>query len=70
MTRSTSEVPQDLIGLSKAGSLVGFNAQTVRRMISRGELTGYRVGRASNAPVMVSTAEVLGLVQRIPAVGQ
>jgi excisionase family DNA binding protein len=62
-------VPRDLIPLTEAGTLVGLNRQTVRRMISRGHLAGYRVGVASNAPVLVSRAEVLSLVEPIPAAG-
>jgi excisionase family DNA binding protein len=62
--------PRDLIGLEEAGDLLGMSKYTVRRMISRGDLTGYRVGSSPNSPIKVSAAEVRGVPQKIPATGQ
>lgn len=37
--------PADLIGLTEAAQMLGISRWTLRRMIDRGEVTGYRVGR-------------------------
>lgn len=57
--------PTDLIGLTEAGRRLGVSRRTLRRMIDRGELPGYRVGRL----VKVSAREVDRVARRIPPAG-
>ncbi|GAA4016083.1 helix-turn-helix domain-containing protein [Streptomyces plumbiresistens] len=57
--------PHDLIGLTEAARLLGSSRWTVRRMINRGELPGYRVGRL----IKVSARDVDRAARRIPPAG-
>jgi excisionase family DNA binding protein len=54
--------PTDLIGLTEAGRRLGVSRRTLRRMIDRGELPGYRVGRL----IKVSARDVDRTARRIP----
>lgn len=60
-------IPRDLVSLDEAGSVLDVSKWTVRRMISRGELAGYKVGRAPNSPIRVSESEVRRMARQIPA---
>lgn len=53
-----------LIPLSEAASLVKYHRKTVRRWISQGKLTGYRV---ADNQIRIDRAELLGLVRPVPA---
>lgn len=53
-------VPSDLIGPSEAAAILHVTDKTVRAMIRRGELTGYRV---TNGLTRVSEAAVRGHVR-------
>lgn len=57
--------PTDLISLTDAGRRLGISRRTLRRMIDRGELPGYRVGRL----VKVSARDVDRVARRIPPAG-
>jgi excisionase family DNA binding protein len=49
-----------------AARRLGVSSRTVRRMISRGEITGYRVGKRL---LRVYPADVESAVHRIPTAG-
>lgn len=52
----------DLISLAEAGELMGCCDRTIRRRISSGELTGYRIGRTGRV-IRVKRSDVLGLLR-------
>lgn len=52
--------------LAAAAELLQCHPRTVRRMVSRGELAGYRVG--AGRMIRVDLNEVDQLLQRIPTV--
>lgn len=49
--------------ISWASKTLGVSSDTIRRMISRGELTGYKVGRS----IRLNEADVYAVIHRIPA---
>lgn len=51
----SNELPRDLIPLAEAAARLGVSKDTVRRMIKRGDLPGYRVGLRM---IRVSAADV------------
>ncbi|WP_280359331.1 helix-turn-helix domain-containing protein [Nocardia otitidiscaviarum] len=53
-----------LIPLSEGGELVKVHPKTLRRWISQGKLTGYRL--ASNQ-IRINRSELLGLARPLPA---
>jgi excisionase family DNA binding protein len=53
------------VSLTEAADYLSVSPRTVRRMISRGELRGYRVGNAGL--LRVDMGEVQSLVREIPA---
>jgi excisionase family DNA binding protein len=66
MSRATrSESIPALLSLSEAAERLAVSTRTLRRMIARGELVGFRVGRT----VRVRAEDVQALVQRIPTGG-
>lgn len=57
--------PTDLIGTTEAGRRLGVGRWLIRKMIDRGELVGYRVGRL----IKVSARDVDRTARRIPPAG-
>lgn len=59
-------VPEEFepVTVSWAAEKTGTSNDTIRRMISRGELHGYRVGRS----IRLNKTDVLNLIQPIPTV--
>lgn len=55
----TPSMPDDLVSLTQAGSLISVTRWTIRRMITNGTLTGYTVGLMPR----VSASEVRSLVR-------
>lgn len=53
-----------LIPLSEGAELVRYHPKTLRRWISQGKLTGYRV---ADNQIRINRSELLGLVRRVPA---
>lgn len=51
----SNELPRDLIPLAEAAARLGVSKDTVRRMIKRGDIPGYRVGLRM---IRVSAADV------------
>lgn len=54
------------IPADEAAARLSVDKKTIRRMISRGELTGYRVGPRL---IRVDTAELEALLRPIPTAG-
>jgi excisionase family DNA binding protein len=54
------------ITVDAAAEMLSVSPRTIRRMISRGELAGYRLGPRL---LRVDEAEVQALLRRIPTVG-
>jgi excisionase family DNA binding protein len=59
------DVPHDLISLAEAAKILHVHGRTIRRKITTGEITGYKIGQL----VRVSRSELLGTVRTIPARG-
>ncbi|MBF6329779.1 helix-turn-helix domain-containing protein [Nocardia transvalensis] len=57
----------DLIRLSEGAELVDVHVRTLRRWISQGKLTGYRL--VSNQ-IRINRAELLGLIRPVTATTQ
>ena len=55
-----------MIGLEEAAEIIGCHPRTIRRRISEGRLTGYRVGMRI---LRVDQAEVEKLLRAIPTGG-
>lgn len=55
-----------LESIPHAADYVGVSSKTIRRMISRGELTGYRVGPRI---IRVDLNQLDGLLRPIPTAG-
>lgn len=53
--------PGDLISLAEASRILGVSWWTARRMVTRGDVTGYQVGRR----IKVSEAAVRASVHRV-----
>lgn len=53
-------------GLTLAAEYLGCSEKHLRRMIARGEITGYRLGSRS---IRVDLDELDALLKRIPAAG-
>lgn len=53
------------ITIAEAARILGLSTDTVRRRISEGELTAYRVGRGPKAPIRLDLAEVLGYARPV-----
>ena len=53
------------ISLEDAGGILGLSTSTIRRYIGSGILPGFKV---AGKTIRVREADVLGLVERIPAV--
>ena len=67
--RSTTpepRTPRQFISLNEASARLGVAPRTIRRMISRGELTGYRVGTRI---LRVDGAQVDSALRKIPSAG-
>lgn len=62
----TDELPARLGSVSEGAAMVGVSPRTVRRYISAGRLTGYRVGPRL---LKVDLDELRTLVHPIPTVG-
>ncbi|MGW4991890.1 helix-turn-helix domain-containing protein [Streptomyces mirabilis] len=60
-------VPADLIGPGQAAEILHVTDKTIRKMVHRGELTGYRV---TNGLTKVSEAEVRAHVRAVPLAGR
>lgn len=61
---ATTENAVVLKPVSWAATTLGVSQDTVRRMISRGDLQGYKVGRS----LRVNEADVYAVIQPIPTV--
>ena len=46
------------ISITEAAQVLGIDHQTVRRMISRGELPAYRIGAGPRAPIRLDIEDV------------
>jgi excisionase family DNA binding protein len=66
-TATTRTATSAYVSLVEAGDVLGVHSRTIRRYISEGRLTGYRIGPRL---VKVKLADLDGLMHRIPAVGQ
>jgi excisionase family DNA binding protein len=55
------------IGLQGAAAYLDVNPMTIRRMIARGQLTGYRLGGASGRLIKVRVADLDALMSPIGA---
>ncbi len=55
-----------LISINQAADRLGVNPKTIRRMISAGHLTAYRVG---NKLVRLDLNDVDGMLREIPTAG-
>ena len=61
------------ITIADAARILGVSTDTVRRRISGGELTAYRVGRGPKAPIRLDLVEVSDYarpIQTAKAVGR
>ena len=67
ITPAHDAVPTRLVSLKEAADVLGVTPITVRRMISRGDLRGFRVGSGPKAPIRVDLSEAL---RPIPAVSR
>lgn len=47
MARSTTHATRRLVGLTEAAAYAGASTKTIRRRISDGTITGYRMGAKS-----------------------
>lgn len=52
---------------AQAGERIGVTDRTIRNLVSRGELKGYRLG--SGRTIRIDADELDALLQPIPAVG-
>lgn len=66
MPKSTDAKPLELVSLNEAAEYLGVTPLTVRRMISRGDLRGYKLGSGPKAPIRV---DLTGALRPIPAAG-
>ena len=57
MTQQARTTDRRWLSLSEAGEVLGLRARTIRRMIARGEIRGYTVGRTRNVRVLRSDVE-------------
>lgn len=57
------------ITIADAAQILGLSKDTVRRRISDGELTAYRLGRGPKAPIRLDLREVSAYARPIPTVG-
>ena len=65
-TKEIAQLIQDhgvYLSVPQAAELVAVSAKTINRMIQRGELHAYQIGKARI--VRVKTADVLDLVQQV-----
>lgn len=62
----TNPIPRRWITPDEAAERLGCTTRTVRNMIARGELTGYRLGTRS---IRLDIDEVDDLLRRIPTTG-
>jgi excisionase family DNA binding protein len=58
--------PRRLVSLAEAAARVGCNSKTIRRRISDGSLTGFRLGPRM---IRVDADELDSLMRRIPTAG-
>jgi excisionase family DNA binding protein len=61
--KSRTTLSRHLISINQAADRLGVNPRTIRRMVSRGQLTAYRVG---NKIVRLDSDDVDALPHRIP----
>jgi excisionase family DNA binding protein len=64
--KSRTTLSRHLISINQAADRLGVNPKTIRRLISSGRLTAYRVG---NRLVRVDLDDVDGLLREIPTAG-
>jgi excisionase family DNA binding protein len=57
------------ITLQDAAEHLSVSTRTIRRLISSGQLPGYRIGGPRGRLLRVELADVDGLVRRIPTAG-
>lgn len=56
------------ITIGDAARILGVSKDTIRRMISAGELTAYRIGSGSRAPIRLDVDDVEQLARPIATV--
>lgn len=67
---STPTEPRSLVSIQAAAEYLGCSPLTVRRMISRGEIAGFRIGTGQRAPIRVDLAQIENeVLHSIPAAG-
>lgn len=57
------------IGIAEAADVLGVSKDTIRRMISSGEIPAYRIGRKVNAPIRLNLEDVEACARPIPTAG-
>lgn len=66
MARSATTATRRLVSIGQAAEYAGVSSKTIRRRISDGSLTGYRMGPRL---IRVDLNELDDLLRPIPAVG-
>lgn len=54
------------ISIGEAAEQLGVSKDTVRRLISRGDLDAYRIGTGERAPVRLDAHDVEACAHRVP----